>query len=233
MLSRIYSVGLGLSLLVATSTAVALPNAMTSTFDVSRNGLSLGYLKTTLKYTGNKYQYHKSTKATGLAKVLTKATVTERSEGLFSGNRVIPTSYLYDEKRRKKRRVDKATFAKGRANGVYKDKTYNVAVPANMLDRGVIEVVVANDLNRKLPNLNYKIMERGELKDYSFIRQGVEKVTTPAGTFNAVKLKVKRANSSRETTYWMAQKIGFLPVKMIHKEKGDTFTSVLKSYKPL
>jgi hypothetical protein len=206
---------------------------MSSVFDVSRNGISLGNLKSTLSYEGNKYQYHKSTRATGVAKLLTGAKITEKSDGLFSGNRVIPTAYSYKEKVRKKRRSDVATFAKGRASGEYKGKPYDLAVPANILDRGILEVVIANDLSRNLPNLSYTVMERGELKQYNFVRQGVERVKTRAGTFDTVKLSVKRKGGSRETTFWMSQKLGFLPVKMLHKEKGDVITSVLREYKPL
>ncbi|PWQ96347.1 DUF3108 domain-containing protein [Leucothrix arctica] len=233
MLSRLLTMGAGLSLLVASSTAMALPNAMSSVFDVSRNGLSLGYLKSTLTFKGNKYQYHKSTRATGFAKLLTGAKITEKSEGLFSGDRVIPTSYLYDEVVRKDQRLDKASFAKGRAVGAYKGKSYNLAVPANVLDRGILEMVVANDLNRKLPTLNYTVLDRGELKDYSFVREGSEKLTTNAGTFDTVKISVKRGDGSRETTYWMAKQLDFLPVKMLHKEKGDEISSVLREYTSL
>ena len=233
MLQRLVSIGLGLSLFVSASSAVAMPNAMTSIFDVSRNGMSLGYLNSTLTFSGNKYHYQKSTKATGLARLVTKATVTEKSEGLFAKNRIIPVSYLYDEKRRGKQRVDQASFAKGRATGKYKGNAYDLAVPANILDRGILEVMVANDLSRKLPQLNYKVLDRGELKDYQFVRQGSEKLTTQAGTFDTIKVLVKRADASRETTYWMAQQLGFLPVKMVHKEKGDVVTSTIRSYKAL
>jgi len=206
---------------------------MSSVFDVSRNGISLGNLKSTLSYTGNKYQYHKSTRATGVAKLLTGAKITEKSEGLFSGNRIIPTAYSYKEKVRKKRKSDRATFVKGRASGEYKGKAYDLAVPANILDRGVLEMVIANDLSRQLPKLSYTVVERGELKNYHFVRQGNERVTTKAGTFDTIKVSVKRAGGSRETTYWMSQQIGFLPVKMLHKEKGDVIVSVLREYKSL
>jgi len=233
MSSRLLKVGLGLSLFVVTSSAMALPNAMTSVFDVSRNGLSLGYLKSTLTFTGNKYRYLKSTRATGLAKLLTGATITEQSDGLFSGDRVIPTSYLYDEVVRKDKRVDKATFVKGRASGAYKGEAYNVAVPANVLDRGILEVMVANDLSNNQGRLSYKVVERGELKSYDFSREGNEKLTTPAGVFDTVKISVKRDSGSRETTFWMSKQLGFLPVKMLHKEKGDEFVSILRDYKAL
>ena len=233
MLSRLLTVGVSLSLLVATSAALALPSAMSSVFDVSRNGLTLGYLSSSLTVDGNKYEYKKSTRATGLAKLLTGAKITEKSNGLFSGDRVIPTAYLYDEVVRKKERVDKASFAKGRASGSYKGKSYNLKVPANVLDRGILEMVVANDLNRKRASLNYTVMERGELKDYSFIRKGNEKLTTAAGTFDTIKISVKRTDGSRETTYWMAKQLDFLPVKMLHKEKGEEIISVLREYKSL
>ncbi|RVU84223.1 DUF3108 domain-containing protein [Leucothrix sargassi] len=233
MLSRLSKVVTGLTLFVATSSVMALPNAMTSTFDVSRNGLSLGSLNTSLTVSGNKYRYEKSTRAIGLAKLLTGAKISEYSEGLFSGNRVIPTRYSYDEVIRKDERTDKADFSNGRAKGAYKGKAFDLAVPANILDRAVLEMVVANDLKRNYPHLNYNVLERGEIKTYNFVREGNEKVTTNAGVYDATKITVKRGDGSRETTLWMSKQLGFLPVKMLHKEKGDEFISLLRSYKPL
>jgi len=73
-------------------------------------------------------------------------------------------------------------------------------------------------------------MERGKLKQYIFMRVANERLNTPAGAFNTVKLEVKRDDQSRKTTYWMAKELTFLPVKMLHEEDGDVIGSEISKF---
>ena len=216
--------------LTLTSVVMALPKASTAVFDVARNGTSLGYLNSSLKYPGQTYEYSKNTQSTGLARLLTKASIDEKSAGKFAGERIIPISYSYNQKTRKKNVIDKARFAGNKASGMYKGNAYTVQTPANVLDRASLELAVARDLARNLPTLQYNVMERGKVKQYVFKRIGNESLTTPAGTFTTVKLSVQRSDKSRKTTYWMAKELTYLPVKMLHEEGGDVISSVIREF---
>lgn len=229
--TKILGWGLAVGLLSLTSQALALPSAMSAVFDVYRNNTSVGYLQSTLKYSGNNYEYHKFTKATGLAKLLTKARVTEKSLGRTAGEQLIPQSYFYDERTRSKTRIDQARFTQGQATGIYKGNRYSVVTPGNVLDRGVLELAVARDLKRALPQLVYQVMERGKVKTYTFSRAGSERLSTQAGEFNTIKVVVSRSDSEQETVYWMAKEMDYLPAKMLHREKGDVIRSDIRQYK--
>jgi len=224
----------GLTLFITTltlsSVASALPKESSAVFSVARNGTSLGYLKSSLKYPGQTYEYSKHTQSTGLAKLLTKASITEKSAGKFAGERIIPISYSYNQKTRKKNVIDKARFAGNKASGMYKGNAYTVQTPANVLDRASLEIAVARDLMRNLPTLQYNVMERGEVKQYVFVKMGNEQLQTPAGTFTTVKLSVQRKDKKRKTTYWMAKELTYLPVKMLHEEGGDVISSVIREF---
>ncbi len=108
--------------------AMSLPKETSTVFDVARNGLSMGYLKSTLKYQGQTYEYSKFTQSTGLAKFLTKASITEKVVGKHSGQRLIPVSYSLDQKTRKKQVLDQARFSWNRASGMYKGNAYSSAL---------------------------------------------------------------------------------------------------------
>lgn len=216
---------------IVSSTAIALPSAMSAVFDVARNGSSVGYLQSSLAYLGQTYEYTKITQSTGLAKLLTKASISEKAVGKYSGERLVPVSYLFDQKTRKKQVKDQARFAGNRASGMYKGNAYSLQTPANVLDRASLEIAVARDLNRNSPRLQYNVMERGKIKQYVFARVGTERLTTNAGTFNTVKVQVKRQDRSRTTTYWMAKELAYLPVKMLHEEGDDVISSILREFR--
>lgn len=228
--SRVLRTGLVSALMILSSQVFAVPGAMTAVYDVYRNNKSVGYLESTLMYSGDQYEYKKTTKATGWAKLLTNASITEKSAGKIAGHAIIPLTYLYDERTRSKTRVEQARFVQGQATGIYKDKAYTVVTPANVVDRSALEMVVARDLKRGLPTLVYPVMERGEVKTYTVVRLGSEKLQTNAGVFNTIKVSVKRADNNRETTFWMAEELDYLPAQMYHREKDSIIKSILNRY---
>lgn len=228
--TRVLGFGLASTLMILSSQALAVPSAMTAFYDVYRNNTSVGYLQCSLELVGSQYKYSKFTKATGLAKLLTKAQVTEKSTGKVSGGQLVPLSYLYDERTRSKTRMEQARFVNGQATGIYKDNAYTVPTPRGVLDRATLELAVARDLKRALPRLVYQVLERGEVKTYTFTRAGSEKLQTAGGEFNTIKVSVKRSDSDRETIYWMAKELDYLPAKMFHKEKGDIIRTDLRKY---
>lgn len=216
--------------LMLSSTAMSLPKESSAVFDVTRNGTSVGYLESTLKYFGPTYEYNKLTQSTGLARFLTKASIVEKSAGKLSGQRLIPVSYSFNQKTRKKTVAEKARFAGDRVSGMYKDNAYSLQVPANILDRASLELAVARDLELNLPRLQYNVMERGQVKQYVFARLGNERLKTAAGVFNTIKVEVQRKDKSRKTTYWMAKELTYLPVKMIHEDDGNVIGSVIRQF---
>ncbi|PID45988.1 MAG: hypothetical protein CSB47_06695 [Proteobacteria bacterium] len=228
---RVLRTGLVVGLMAISAQVLAVPEAISAVYNVYRNNTPVGYLESRLQYAGGGYEYSKSTRATGIARLLTKARVTEKSTGKAAGHRLIPLSYLYDERTRSKTRIEQARFVNGQVSGIYKDKAYSLAVPANVLDRATLELAVARDLKRALPHLVYQVMERGKIKTYTFVRQGSERLRTAAGEFDTIKVAVKRSDNSHETIYWMARQLDYLPVKMFHREKGDVITTDLNSYR--
>lgn len=227
-------------LMVATSSSLAqpngLPNAFKADYSVARGGLTLGNLHASLKYNGNNYEYQKYTKATGVAALLTGIKITENTNGQLSGLQIIPKSYLFNQSRRKKSRIDKAEFNGRNAVGSYKNTPYKVIMPNGTQDRASLELVLARDIGQNKSRLQYHVVERGKIKKYNFQKMGNEQIQTPAGNFNAIKVKVIREGKKkkkRETVFWLAEKIDYLPVKIKHTEKGEVITTVIKKYQQL
>lgn len=225
--------GLLLLSVISVQAVIAIPKPFEANYSVAKGSLTLGNLHTSLKVNGNRYAYHKFTKATGLAALLTGIKITENTDGEFSKNTIQPTNYFFNQSRRGNDRIDKIQFFKKMANGSYKDKHYKIPFTNNTQDRASMELSLARDLRLNKQNLSYSVVERGGKKQYQLQKLGFEKVKTPAGNFNAIKVKVNRKGGKRETIFWLAKETDFMPVKIYHREKDDVITTVLKNYKKL
>jgi len=151
----------------------------------------------------------------------------------LQGANVVPQSYIFNQKRRKKQRVDKANFQDGRAVGSYKNNPYNIAIRPGTQDRASLELVLARDIAQNKARLSYQVAERGNLKQYNFQRLGSQQIQTAMGTYNTIKVKVLRDGNKRQTVFWMAKELDYLPVQISHTEKGEVITSVMRSYNKL
>ena len=219
--------------LFATQSLMALPNAFQANYSVAKGSMTLGNLHTSLKYSGNNYSYHKYTRATGFAALLTGIKITENTDGQVSGQTLTPTSYLFNQSKRGGGKVDKVSFSRNTASGTYKKESFNITTPQGVQDKASMELLLARDLSLNRPRLSYNIVSRGEKSQYNFQKLGNEVLKTPAGTFNTVKVKVVRSNNDRETVFWMAKELDYMPAKIRHREKKDVITTVIKNYKKL
>ena len=225
---------LGALMLLSAQFAMALPKAFQANYSVAKGSMKLGYLNTTLKYNGNHYSYHKYTKATGLAALITGIKITENSDGQFSGENIKPSTYLFNQSKRGGGKIDKIQFSGNRATGSYKNKPFNLTISPNTQDKASLELSLARDIAKNKARLSYPVVSRGKKTQYTFQKIGNETLKTRAGTFtNTIKVKVVRSSNKRETIFWLAKELGYMPVKVRHREKNDVITTVINNYKSL
>ena len=207
-----------------------LPKAFQANYIVKKGSLTLGNLHSNLQITNNRYSYHKYTKSSGLAALLTGIKITENTDGIISGNVIKPTQYLFNQSKRSSAKIDKINFSGNRATGSYKNNAFTIATPYGIQDKASMELSLARDLAANKARLNYALISRGQKSQYQFQKLGNEQIRTPAGTFNAVKVKVVRSGNKRETIFWMAKELGYLPAMIRHKENNDIITTVIRNY---
>lgn len=223
------SLSLATALLLLGQSVSAMPKALNADYSVHKGSMNLGDMNLSLSYSGNQFHYYKDTTAKGFAALITKAKIIEKVDGSFKGNHLSPTKYYFQQSTRKRSRIENTRFVGNHAQGVYKDKKFNLKIPAGTIDRASLEIALANDITNRKPRLNYNVIERGELKKYIFARQGEERISTPAGRFTTTKVKVVRTGNKRSTLFWLAKELDYMPVKIIHREKNDVITTVIKN----
>lgn len=111
------------------------------------------------------------------------------------------------------------------------DKPWRMEIQPGVLDKLSVQLQLRLDLQKGKNELNYLVADGGTLKNYRFNIQGNEQITTPAGTFNAVKVVRDRGeNSSRKTWIWFAPELDYMIVKIHQVEKANKeYKLVLKT----
>lgn len=219
-----------LLILLTRQSLLAAPQAFQASYDVIRSGVNLGEMSATLAYSTNKYAYLKQTKANGIAAFLSGDTLTERSSGIQRGALLVGQQYQHHHKNKRRDRRDQFTFVTPtQVKGRYKNENYTLNVPNGTVDPALLELRIMDDIKANRP-MNYRVTERGKLKDYRFQRQGNEVLSLPAGRYNCEKIQMSRDNGERITTIWLAPELGFVPVQIRHNEEGTIIETRLKRY---
>lgn len=87
-------------------------------------------------------------------------------------------------------------------------------------------------LNNKKDNLTYTVIEPKKIKQYTFHIIGDEKITTPMGTFNTVKLETVNEKGDRKTQIWLAKDLDYLLIRLVQYRDDSLDTeAILKTLK--
>ena len=187
------------------------------------SGLEIGETVSTIsKSSCNEYNYRSESRATGIVAMFFKDHVIENSRWRFSDNKFIPIDYSYVRYRGEKDKEINIRFDwenKLLRNQV-NEKKYELPLTEGMQDRLSYQYVLMQDLQSGHVPEKYSVADGRKIKIYFFEKAGEEKVTTPLGDLETVKLFRSRGNDERKLVLWCAPKYGYLPVK-IEKTEDD------------
>jgi len=210
----------------------ALPSEFHASYSVEKSGLALGTMQSILKYKGKHYSYHKITKATGLAALLSGDILLEKSDGDIRGGRLISKRYLRHHKSKKKDKKDQFYFkTKSLVRGHYNTKSYQLNVPKSTTDPTVLELHLMQSFAENRRHQKYNVVDRGQLKQYIFQSLGIVTLKLTKNTYVCEKVRIARKNSNTQTTLWLAKKLNYFPVRIQHNDDGDIIEARLTSYR--
>lgn len=224
---RIFA-ALVVALYSACGVAGAFPEKFTATYIVKKGFMDIGEVQRTLTPQGNgKYIFESTTTSSGVASLVVRGKITERSTFSFENNVIKPIEYFYQR-----------TFGKGKTvrlefdwekNTVTNDvdkSPWVMPLEPQTLDKLVYQISLMQDMAPGKKDYTYKIADGGKLKTYQAKVIDEEETETPYGKFHSI--KIKRVGDKRGTTLWCAPKLNYLPVR-IEQTDDDEFTAVLKS----
>lgn len=100
-----------------------------------------------------------------------------------------------------------------------------------MLDMLDLELQVREDIKHKQLKPFYLLADDKGVNKISFVNEGEEKVTTNAGTFDTIRVRLVHENPKRKTFFWLAPKLDYLPVQVRQDDGNLTYMLNLNSYK--
>jgi hypothetical protein len=200
----------------------------TATYQFNLNGQLSGTATRVLsKQADNQYRYQFNAAAM-------IANANELSDFKFDGQKVQSLHYENTKQilfKTKKSTVD-FDWSKNQANAQRNGEVlqYALTEPAT-LDPLNLEIQIRQDLSKKSTlKGKYSLGDAKGLNPLAFELEGAEKITTPYGEIDTIKVSRVHQSSDRKTQFWLAKSLNYLPVKVVQIDDGAIYTIELQSY---
>lgn len=217
-----------LTVLLGSAAAIAAPpKSFKVEYSLNRNGQTLGRVTDTFTREGTRYRIESEAKAEGLAALLVKGPLRMTSEGEINAGGLKPQKF----ERVRNGKTLSATFDWSAARVTITENGSNIDEPlaAGTQDRlsAIYQFMFVPPKGASIP----VPMTNGKKPvDYVFERGKRERITTPAGNFNTVKLTRKRVNADDTqdgVELWLASTRNHLPVRIKLREDGALYEQEL------
>ncbi len=216
---------IGLPLLAATAAAPAqAEQALTpysAEYKVKISVLS-GQLTTELRPMEDGYEAVHVIKPKGLARMLKNGRIAEQSRFTAKPDGVRASWYRSEDSLSSDETRAEVTFdwARSELAGTINDEAVTIALDGLVHDRVAIQYQLMHDLLNGGPEERYILFDIDEFKTLVVRNVGIRRISTPAGKFTAVGIQHQAENSSRVTTLWCVEELGYLPVVIEQHRKG-------------
>jgi hypothetical protein len=204
------------ALLLASSTAAAVPNEITAEYQVTSSGVKIGRVNETFVRKGDDYSIQSVTRSEGPLKLIFDDQVTLESSGKVVAAGLKPMRF---EQRRAKdsRRDVEASFdwERGVMRSTYHGESSEVSLPAETQDRISLMYQLMRarpvDGTMKVPMSNGR---KVEMYTYRLVRE--ERLATPAGEFDTLHFeRVTTKPTESRADVWLAKDRFNFPVRVV------------------
>ncbi|MDF3982389.1 DUF3108 domain-containing protein [Luteibacter sp. PPL201] len=220
------SLGLALAL-PAAAFAADVPQSFTATYHVLQGGSPLGDATLTLKPAANgQFEYTNRTQGTsGLAAAL-GASVSETSDFTWAGKVPQAVSYRYEMASALKPKTRSLVVQGGTVQVQDNKKSYTYPAAPGMVERNTLPLALGVALRGGAQQVSFPVAVKQQVETQQFKVAGKEKVTVPAGTFDAV--RVERADEAKGFSAWYVPTKYPVPVKLAQSDGGDLTLELVK-----
>ena len=195
-----------------------------------------GKLTTQFETTETGYLAESVIKATGMSRLIAGGSIREKSWFAEGDGGIQPQQYRSADTLSRDHQVVDLDFnwQSQEVTGLINGEDFQAALDGDVHDRVSLQYGLMYDLLNGGERAEYFLQDAEELKTLLITNVGTKAVKVPFGSFNAVGIQHQRVGSSRVTTLWCAEELGYLPVIIEQHRKGKLrLRAVLRKYKPL
>jgi len=202
--------------------APEVPRPFRATYAVEWRGFSAGTSTVELKRTSEGYVYESRNSARGIFRLALPGTITQISEFSIEGGLVVPSRYVADDGTSDTDRDVKLTFdwEANRVTGVAENQPVDVPLPPGTQDALTVQIALMRALAEGRPPRSFLMIDKDEVKEYEYVREGETTLETSLGTLETVIYQSQREGSTRLTRLWLAPSLGYVPVRAEQLRRG-------------
>ncbi len=193
-----------------------------------------GSLKTELRKTEDGYLAHHIIEPTGMSRLFSRGAMDVTSEFSREADGIKPERYRAIDTIRDDPPVDLGfDWGTNSATGTVGDEQIVLHLDGLSYDNVSIQYALMNDLLNKRVADQYVLFDVDKLRIAKVTNAGSKEIKTKVGTFTAVGIQHQSEGSSRITTLWCVEELGYLPVVIEQHRKGKlNFRATLVNYTP-
>ena len=206
--------------LVSAMAITAMANAAVAPFNATYNfnieGKYNGTASRVLTQTGNQYFYNVN------ASVGKLASAKQTANFVNANGAILPVSALTQYKILGTGRTTTLNFNNAKKQLVtnYKGQNKVIALSQPAYDDLSLEIQIREDLKAGKFRGNYYMADRNTVEAVPFKKSAMTRITVPAGTFDVVRIDRVHDDKDRQTSFWLAPKLDYLPVKVVQNNDG-------------
>lgn len=193
-----------------------------------------GKLSTELRRTENGYVARHVIRAVGISRLLTRGTMDVTSEFASGPDGIVPISYKAIDTIRNDPDVN-LTFdwSTNIASGTLGEEDILLQLDGIAHDSVSIQYALMHDLMNGGAESEYALFDVDNIRVANITNIGSRDVKTKAGRYRAIGIQHQKEGSSRMTTLWCVEELGYLPVIIEQHRKGKLkFRATLLKYIP-
>lgn len=181
-----------------------------------------GRLRTELRPFDNGYEAIHVIEPQGLARLLKDGEINEQSRFSTREGGIRASWYRSEDSLSSDATRAEVTFdwSTSELSGTVNDEEIRIMLDGIVHDRVAIQYQLMHDLLNGGADERYVLFDIDEFKTLIVRSIGEREVRTPVGDFRAIGIQHQAENSSRITTLWCVEELGFLPVLIEQHRKG-------------
>lgn len=195
-----------------------------------------GKLRTRVEAVDGGYRAESSIEATGMSRLIARGSIRESSIIRSTDAGLRPERFIsVDTLSNGGQTVDLAFDWAGQSiDGTIDGGEFGTEINGDVHDRVSLQYGLMNDLLTGINRAEYSLQDAEKLKLLSITNIGSKPVKVPFGRFDAIGIQHQAENSSRVTTLWCVEELGYLPVIIEQHRKGKRqMRAVLTDYQAL